>query len=120
VTRSGVFTVQGLGYFFHHGTITGRIGAEDLDATVETASGGLGSTSTVAVDGTLGSAEFTIYAAIDGPLRPGGFAEPLRATRSVSTRHGPASQKAIRPASRAATRRPPLPALAAGALLHVI
>jgi len=57
------------GYFFHQGTITGHIGAEDFDATVEAAaSGGLGGTRTVAVDGTLGSTEFTIYATIDGPL----------------------------------------------------
>lgn len=56
------------GYFFHHGTITGHIGALALDAAVETASGGLGSTLTVAVDGTLGNARYTIYAAIDGPL----------------------------------------------------
>ena len=33
------------GYFFDHGTITGHVGAVALDATVETASGGLGSTS---------------------------------------------------------------------------
>ena len=59
------------GYFFDHGTISGHVGAEDLDATVETASGGLGGTGTVAVDGTLGSTEFTIYAAIDGPLTSG-------------------------------------------------
>ena len=32
------------GYFFDQGTITGHIGAEDLDATVERASGGLGGT----------------------------------------------------------------------------
>jgi hypothetical protein len=56
------------GYFFDQGTITGHIGAEDLDATVERASGGLGGTRTVAVDGTIGSTEFTIYATIDGPL----------------------------------------------------
>lgn len=55
-------------HFFDHGTITGHIGAEALDASVERVSGGLGSTSTVAVDGTLGSIKYTIYAAIDGPL----------------------------------------------------
>jgi hypothetical protein len=59
------------GYFFDHATITGHLGAEPLDATAETASGGFGSTRTVAVDGTLGSTEFTIYAAIDGPLTSG-------------------------------------------------
>ena len=67
------------GYFFDRGTITGHFGEEALDATVETASGGLGSTSTVAVDGTLGSTEFTIYA----------------------------SQTAKRPVSLAATKGPP-------------
>jgi hypothetical protein len=59
------------GYFLDHGTVTGHIGAEDLYATVETASGGLDSTRTVAADGTLGGTEFTIYAAIDGPRTSG-------------------------------------------------
>ncbi len=53
------------GYFFDHGTITGHIGAEALDATVETASGGLGSTSTVAVDGTLGASDGSQRASMD-------------------------------------------------------
>lgn len=56
------------GHFFDQGMITGHIGGQALDATIETASGGFGSTSTVAVDGTLDSTEYTIYAAIDGSL----------------------------------------------------
>lgn len=56
------------GYFFDHGMITGHIGGQALDATIETASGGFGSTSTVAVDGTLDSTEYTVYAAINGSL----------------------------------------------------
>jgi hypothetical protein len=60
-------------YFFDHGTITGHIGTEGLAATVEAAAapGGMSSSRTVAVDGTLGSTEFTIYATIDGPLKSG-------------------------------------------------
>jgi hypothetical protein len=109
------------GYFFDHGTITGHIGAEDLDATVETASGGLGSTRTVAVDGTLGNAEFTIYAAVDGALTHGQIrgtvaGSPIRIdaartsqpegeqTRLTGSFHGPTA----------------LLALVAGALLHFI
>jgi hypothetical protein len=43
-------------------------GAEDLGATIESASGGLGGTPTVAAEGTVGSTEFAICATIDGPL----------------------------------------------------
>jgi hypothetical protein len=59
------------GYFFDHGIISGHIGAVALEATAERISGGLGSTSTVAVDGKLGGTDFTIYAAVDGPLTTG-------------------------------------------------
>ncbi len=105
------------GYFFDHGMITGHIGAEDLYAAVQTASGGLGSTSTVAVDGMLGSSQFTIYAAIDGSLtcaqiRGTVAGSPIRInaartgqqTRLTGSYQGPAA----------------LLALAAGALLHFI
>jgi hypothetical protein len=54
------------GYFFHRGAVTGSIGAEALEATVK-AVGGPGGRS-VTARGTLGSTEFTIDAAIDGPL----------------------------------------------------
>jgi hypothetical protein len=108
-------------YFLDHGTITGYIGAEHLNATVQTASGGLGSTSTVAVDGTLAGTEFTIYAAIDGSLTSGRIrgtvaGNPIRIdaarvrqpegeqTRLTGSYQGP----------------PALLALAAGALLHFI
>ena len=109
------------GYYFDHGTITGHIGAEDLHATVETASGGLGSTSTVAVDGTLGSTEFTIYAAIDGSLsyaqlRGTVAGSPIR-INAARTRQPEGEQTRL-------TGRyqgpPALLALAAGALLHFI
>ena len=58
------------GYFFDRGTVTGHIGAEALAASVEAAPGpiGRGSSRTIAAEGTLGRTEFTIYAAIDGPL----------------------------------------------------
>lgn len=44
------------GYFFDHATITGHVGAEALDATVEAAAApaGISGTRTVAADGTLG------------------------------------------------------------------
>jgi hypothetical protein len=108
------------GYFFHHGTIAGHIGAEALDATVETASGGLGNTSTVAVDGTLGSTEYTIYAAIDGPLTSG----QLRGTvagnsiRIDAARSQPDGEQARLTGSYQGPLG--LLALAVGALLHFI
>jgi hypothetical protein len=109
------------GYFFHLGTITGHIGAEDLDATVETASGGLGSTSTVAVEGTLGSTEYTIYAAIDGSLTSakirgtvGGNSIRIDAAR---TRQAEGEQTRLTGSYQGP---PALVALAAGALLHFI
>lgn len=55
------------GYFLDHGSIDGHIGGRELRATVERASGGLGSTSTVAVDGHLDGTGFELYAAVDGP-----------------------------------------------------
>jgi hypothetical protein len=67
VELHGIFHLEP-GYFFDHGAITGHIGGQALDATVETASGGLGSTKTIAADGELGGTDFTIYAAIDGSL----------------------------------------------------
>jgi hypothetical protein len=109
------------GYFFHLGTITGHIGAEDVDATVESASGGLGSTSTVAVDGTLGSTEYTIYAAIDGSLTSakirgtvGGNSIRIDAAR---TRQAEGEQTLLTGSYQGP---PALLALAAGALLHFI
>ena len=109
------------GYFFDHGTITGHVGAEALHATVETASGGLGSTSTVAVDGTLGSTEFTIYAAIDGPLtrakiRGTVAGNPIRID-AARTRQPDGEQTRL---TGSYEGPPALLALAAGALLHFI
>jgi hypothetical protein len=109
------------GYFFDHGTITGHVGAEALDATVETASGGLGSTSTVAVDGTLGGTEFTIYAAIDGPLTFGQIRGTVAGTSiridAARTRQ-PDGEKTRLTGSYQGP--PALLALAVGALLHFI
>ena len=109
------------GFFFDHGTITGHIGAEDLDATVETASGGLGSTSTVAVDGMLGSTEFTIYAAIDGSLTcgqiRGAVAGNLIRIDAARTRQPEGEQTRLTGSYQGP---PALLALAAGALLHFI
>jgi hypothetical protein len=109
------------GYFFDHGTITGHIGAEALDATVETASGGLGSTSTVAVDGTLGSTEYTLYAAIDGPLTSGQIRGTVAGNSiridAARTRQPEGEQTRLTGSYQGP---PALLALAAGALLHFI
>lgn len=109
------------GYFLDHGTITGHIGAEGLDATVETASGGLGSTRTVAVDGTLGSTEFTIYAAIDGPLTSGrirGTVEGNSIRIDATRTRQPEGERTRLTGSYQGPIA--LLALAAGALLHFI
>lgn len=77
------------GYFFDRASISGRLADQDLEATAERVSGGLGSTSTIAVDGRAGGTDFTIFAAIDGPLTAGkirgslaGIAIRLDATRT--------------------------------------
>jgi hypothetical protein len=110
------------GYFFDQGTITGHIGAEDLDATVEAAaSGGLGGTRTVAVDGTLGSAEFTIYATIDGPLTFGQIRGTVAGTSiliDAARIRQPDGEKTRLTGSYQGP--PALLALAVGALLHFI
>lgn len=109
------------GYFFHHGMITGHIGTEALDATVETVSGGFGSTSTVAVDGTLGSTEYTIYAAINGPLTAGQIrgtvaGNPIRID-AARTRQPDGERTRLTGSYQGP---PALLALVAGALLHFI
>jgi hypothetical protein len=101
--------------------ITGYIGTEHLNATVQTASGRLGSTSTVAVDGTLGSTEFTIYAAIDGSLTSGRIrgtvaGNPIRID-AARTRQPEGEQTRLTGSYQGP---PALLALAAGALLHFI
>jgi hypothetical protein len=110
------------GYYFDQGTITGHIGAEDFDATVEAAaSGGLGGTRTVAVDGTLGSTEFTIYATIDGPLTFGQIRGTVAGTPihidAARTRQPDAEKTRLTGSYQGP---PALLALAAGALLHFI
>ena len=108
-------------YFFHHGTITGHIGAEDLHATAVIASGGFGSSSTVAVDGTLGSTEYAIYAAIDGPLTSakirGTVAGNSIRIDAARTRQAEGEQTRLTGSYQGP---PALLALAAGALLHFI
>ena len=111
------------GYFFDHGTITGHIGAEALDASVEAvaAPGGVGGTGTIAADGTLGSTEFTIYASIDGPLTFGHIrgtvaGAPIRI--DAARTHGPDGGRTRLTGSYQGP--PALLALTAGALLHFI
>lgn len=109
------------GYFLAHGTITGHVGAQSLDATIETASGGLGSTSTVAVDGTLGSTQFTIYAAVDGPRTSGRLRGTVagRPIRIDAARSGQPDREQTR-LTGSYQGPPALLALAVGALLHFI
>ena len=109
------------GYLFHHGTITGHIGAEDLDATVEAASGGFGSSSTVAVDGTLGSTEFSIYAAVGGSPTSAKIRGTVagNSIRIDAAQTGQAEGEQTR-LTGSYQGPPALLALAAGALLHFI
>jgi hypothetical protein len=111
------------GYFFDHGTVTGHIGVEALDARVEAAAapGGRGGTRTIAADGTLGSTEFTIYATIDGPLTIGHIrgivaGAPMRI--DAERTHGPDGGRTRLTGSYQGP--PALLALTAGALLHFI
>jgi hypothetical protein len=110
-------------YFFDRGTITGHIGTDSLDATVEAAAppGGMGSSRTIAADGTLGSTEFTIYATIDGPLTSGKLRGTVAGTSiridAARTRGTDGEQTRL-----TGTYQGPLALLAliAGALLHFI
>jgi hypothetical protein len=111
------------GYFFDHGTITGHIGAEALDARVEAAAapGGLSGTGTIAAGGTLGSTQFTLCATIDGPLTFGHIhgtvaGAPMRIDAARS--HGPDGGRTRLTGSYQGP--PALLALTAGALLHFI
>jgi len=110
------------GHFFDRGTITGHIGAEALDASVEAAAApeGPGGT-TIAADGTLGSTEFTIYATIDGPLTFGHIrgrvaGAPIRI--DAARTRGPDGGRTRLTGSYQGP--PALLALTAGALLHFI
>lgn len=108
------------GHFFDQGTITGHLGAENLDATVERASGGLGG-KTVAVDGTLDSTEFTIYATIDGPLTFGQIRGTVAGTPIRIDAERTGQPDGARTRLTGSYQGPPvLLALAAGALLHFI
>jgi hypothetical protein len=111
-------------YFFDHGVITGHIGTEAFAATVEAAAppgGGMGSSRTVAVDGTLGSTEFTIYATIDGPLKSGKLRGTVAGTPiriDAARTHGPDGTQTRLTGSYQGPMA--LLALTAGALLHFI
>jgi hypothetical protein len=109
------------GHFFDHGTVTGHIGTQALDASVETASGGLGSTSTVAIDGTLGGTEYTIYAAIDGSLTAAKIRGSVAGTSvridAARTRQPDGDQTRL---TGSYSGPPPLLGLIAGALLYFI
>lgn len=109
------------GYFLALGTITGRLGAAQLDAAVERASGGLGSSSTVAVDGRLGGAEFTLCAAVSGSLDTGKIRGSVdgRPVRLDAARSGGPGDRGARLAGRFAGP-PALLALAAGAFLYFL
>jgi hypothetical protein len=107
------------GYYFDRGSITGQIGADALQATVESA--GRAGTRTVVAEGALGSTEFTIYAAIDGPLTSGQLAGTVAGTPvridAVRTRAPDGTQTRLTGSYQGP---PALLALAAGALLHFI
>jgi hypothetical protein len=109
------------GYYFDQGAITGHVGAEALHATVESASGGLRGTRTVAVEGALGSTEFTIFGTIDGSLNFG----QIRGTVAGTPIHIDAARTrqpdGVQTRLTGSYQGPPaLLALAAGALLHFI
>jgi len=107
------------GYFFDHGTITGHVGAEALEASVEAA--GLGGTGTIAAEGTLGSTEFIIYATIDGPLtfgHIGGTVAGVPLRIDAARTHGPDGGQTRLTGSYQGP--PALLALTAGAFLHFI
>lgn len=112
----------GPGWFFSRGTITGQIGTEAFSATVEAAEtpAGLGGKA-VTVAGTLGSTEFTISAATDGPLTRGeirgnvaGAPLHIHVARSRGTDGGHTRLSGNYQGP------PALLALAAGAFLHFI
>jgi hypothetical protein len=108
------------GYFFQLGRIVGHVGGEALEATAEPVSGGLGGRA-VAVDGTLGATEFTLYATIDGSLSRGRLrgtvaGEPVRID---AERDQPPGRAGTRLAGRY-LGPPALLALAVGAFLYFI
>jgi hypothetical protein len=67
VTLRGVFRL-GPGFYFDRASVEGDIGGMQLNATIERAEGGFGSTSTVAARGALGDCDFTLFGAVDGSL----------------------------------------------------
>jgi hypothetical protein len=107
------------GYFFDRGTVTGSIGTEDLDATVQAV--GRRGGRTVTVGGTLGSAEFTIDATIDGKLTFGhirGTVAGAPVSIDAARTSGPDGGQTRLTGSYQGP--PALLALAAGAFLHFI
>lgn len=109
------------GYFFDRATITGQVAGRPLRATAERASGGLGSTSTVAVDGTLDGTDYTIYGAVDGSLTTGQIRGAVAGApvRLDLARTRPPDADSTRLTGRYAGP-PELLALIAGAFLHFL
>ncbi len=56
------------GFFFDRAHITGALGARPVELDVTAAEGGLGSTNTVVIDGTVGETAFDLSAALSGDL----------------------------------------------------
>jgi len=59
------------GRLFEHAEVHGTLAGEQLDVRVEGVSGGLGSSDTVAIDGTLGDHHLALYAALASSLTRG-------------------------------------------------
>ena len=107
------------GYFFHHGAVTGHVGAQTLDVAVKSA--GQAGTRTIAADGKLGGTGFTLYASVDGPLESaliGGTVagQPVRIEAARTSQPGGTLTRL----TGSFAGPPELLALAAGALLHFI
>jgi hypothetical protein len=64
---NGVFHLEP-SYLFDHAEVEGRIAGRQLTARIQRASGGFGSFSTVAADGTFGDTPFTLYGTVNSDL----------------------------------------------------
>jgi hypothetical protein len=62
------YFLRGPHYFFEQAEIIGDLCGQGLRAEVSAAEGGLGSTSTVVAEGTLGEETFELFAALSGDL----------------------------------------------------
>jgi hypothetical protein len=98
----GVFHL-GLDYAFQRGSIIGRVGAVELEATVLAASGGLCDGRTVVVEGTYGSVWFEVYGTIDASLSQGilyGKVEDATVRLELSRSTARIEGRALRPGPR--------------------